>query len=88
MGDALLCRSILGRLLTMGALWWLAASTTEPGQRMARSYSELQTWKRQLVKADSQLRNFEASTQREMDPTACGLASEHPCTPHSVLHPD
>lgn len=42
-----------------------AASTTEPGQRMAKSYAELQMWKRQLVKADTQLRNFEASTQRE-----------------------
>lgn len=55
---------------------------------MARTYSELQTWKRQLVKADSQLRNFEASTQREMDPTACKLTWEHPCAPHRLLHPD
>ena len=31
---------------------------------MARTYGELQIWKRQLVKADTQLRGFEASTHR------------------------
>lgn len=33
---------------------------------MANTFSELQIWKRQLVKADTQLRNFEASTQRAL----------------------
>jgi hypothetical protein len=45
---------------------------------MAKTYSELQTWKRQLVKADNQLRGFEASTQREMD-ACCMLADIATC---------
>jgi hypothetical protein len=46
---------------------------------MAKTYSELQTWKRQLVKADNQLRGFEASTQREID-AYCMLAHLWPDT--------